>query len=53
LTLGFLAGFVGLLIHSFSANTFVIVRIMEPFWFLAAVVMILLKLEIEEKSKII
>jgi O-antigen ligase len=41
LALGFLAGFVGLLIHSFSANTFIIVRIMEPFWFLAAVVMML------------
>ncbi len=41
LTLGFLAGFIGLLIHSFSASTFIIVRIMEPFWFLAAIVMIL------------
>ena len=41
LTLGFLAGFIGLLIHSFSANTFIIVRIMEPFWFLAAVVVML------------
>lgn len=41
LTLGFLAGFIGLLIHSFSANTFIIVRIMEPFWFLAAAVMML------------
>jgi len=45
LTLGFLAGFVGLLIHSFAANTFIIVRIMEPFWFLAAVVIILPKLQ--------
>ena len=41
LTLGFLAGFVGLLIHSFSASTFIIVRIMEPFWFLTAIVMML------------
>ena len=41
LALGFLAGFIGLLIHSFSANTFIIIRIMEPFWFLAAVVMML------------
>lgn len=41
LTLGFLAGFIGLLIHSFSANTFIIVRIMEPFWFLAAIVVML------------
>lgn len=41
LILGFLAGFVGLLVHSFSANTFIIIRIMEPFWFLTAVVMVL------------
>lgn len=41
LTLGFLAGFIGLLIHSFAANTFIIVRIMEPFWFLAAVIIML------------
>lgn len=41
LTLGFLAGFIGLLVHSFAANTFIIVRIMEPFWFLAAIVLML------------
>ena len=41
LALGFLAGFVGLLLHAFSANTFIIVRIMEPFWFLAAIVVML------------
>lgn len=45
LTLGFLAGFIGLLIHSFSAATFIIVRIMEPFWFLAAIVMMLPELQ--------
>lgn len=48
LTLGFLAGFIGLLIHSFSANTFIIVRIMEPFWFLAAMVIMLPNFEGEE-----
>lgn len=41
LSLGFLAGFVGLLFQSFSAETFILIRIMEPFWFLAALVMIL------------
>ena len=41
LTVGFLAGFIGLLIHSFSASTFIIVRIMEPFWFLTAIVVML------------
>jgi hypothetical protein len=41
LSLGFLAGFVGLFIQSFAGNVFIIVRIMEPFWFLAAIVMVL------------
>ncbi len=38
LSLGFLAGFAGLLLHGFSAATFIIIRIMEPFWFLCALV---------------
>jgi len=37
-SLGFLAGLAGLLAHSFSAATFIIIRVMEPFWFLAAIV---------------
>lgn len=41
LCLGFLVGFIALLIHSIGANTFIIVRIMEPFWFLAAMVLML------------
>ena len=51
LTLGYLAGFIGLLFHSFSANTFIIVRIMEPFWFLTAVVMMLPQLETQEERQ--
>lgn len=38
LTMGFIAGFIGLLIHAFGTATFIIIRIMEPFWFLAAIV---------------
>ncbi len=38
LSVGFIAGFVGLLFHSISTNTFIIIRIMEPFWFMAAIV---------------
>ncbi len=41
LSVGFLAGFVGLLVHSLGAATFILIRIMEPFWFLAAMVIIL------------
>jgi len=39
LSLGFLAAFIGLIFHALTSNTFIIVRIMEPFWFLLAVVM--------------
>ncbi|MFP4475047.1 MAG: O-antigen ligase family protein [Desulfatibacillaceae bacterium] len=48
LAMGFLAGFVGLLFHAIGANTFIIVRIMEPFWFLAG--MVLMLPEIEEQA---
>ncbi len=41
LTLGYLAGLVGIIAHSFGANTFVIVRIMEPFWFFTGIVIML------------
>ncbi len=51
LTLGFMAGFAGLLVLSFTGNIFVIVRIMEPFWFIAAMVLMLPKvMSIEGES---
>jgi hypothetical protein len=50
LALGFLAGAVGLLVHAVGANTFIIVRIMEPFWFFAAVVITLPGLASAEAS---
>jgi hypothetical protein len=45
LALGFLAGTVGLLMHAIGSNTFIIVRIMEPFWFFAGIVLMLPQLE--------
>ncbi len=45
LTIGFIAGFIGLLFHSIGANTFIIVRIMEPFWFFAGIMTVLPILE--------
>ena len=45
LSLGFLCGFIGMLVMSFGANVFVIVRISEPLWFLCACVMVLPELE--------
>jgi hypothetical protein len=41
LTLGFIAGFIGLITHALTANTFIIIRIMEPFWFFAGIIMML------------
>ena len=45
LALGFLAGTIGLLFHAVGSNTFIIVRIMEPFWFFAGIVLMLPQLE--------
>lgn len=47
LALGFLLGFVGLIFHSVGANTFIIVRIMEPFWLFAA---LLIKSRVNEAA---
>jgi len=43
--LGFLLGLAGLLVHAVGSNTFLIVRIMEPFWLFAALVVRLLLME--------
>jgi hypothetical protein len=45
LSMGYIAGFVGLLFHAIGANTFIIVRIMEPFWFMTALVVMIPRLE--------
>jgi hypothetical protein len=53
LTVGFIAGYAGLLVHAIGANTFIIVRIMEPFWFFAGIVVALPALEkVEEKGQV-
>jgi len=41
ISLGFIAGLSGILLHGFTAATFILVRVMEPFWFLAAIVVVL------------
>jgi O-antigen ligase len=45
IAIGFLAGYIGLLFHAIGANTFIIVRIMEPFWFFAGIIVVLPVLE--------
>lgn len=53
LTLGYLAGFWAMLAHAIGSNTFIIVRIMEPFWFLTAMVIMvpILQPEAFEENK--
>ena len=51
LALGFMAGFIGLAIHALTANTFIIIRIMEPFWFIAGIIMMLPVLKEEEEKE--
>jgi len=46
---GFLAGYIGLLFHAIGANTFIIVRIMEPFWFVAGMIAVLPEIEANER----
>ena len=41
LSLGFVAGLTGLLTQALTVETFIIVRIMEPFWFLTAIIVML------------
>lgn len=50
-TLGFITGFIGLTIHAVTANTFILIRIMEPFWFIAGIIMMVPTL-LEAKDKI-
>jgi O-antigen ligase len=38
---GFIAGLAGLLVHAIAAETFILIRVMEPFWFLTSIVMTL------------
>jgi hypothetical protein len=52
LTLGFIAGFVGLAIHALTANTFILIRVMEPFWFITGIIMMLPKLKEEEEMEL-
>jgi len=45
LAIGFCVGVVGVVAHSLGANTFIIVRVMEAFWFAAGAVTVLPGLE--------
>jgi O-antigen ligase len=51
LCMGFIAALFGLLTHAISGNTFIIVRIMEPFWFVLAMVVMIPDLESESPEE--
>jgi O-antigen ligase len=40
LAMGYLAGFFALLVHAIGSNTFIILRIMEPFWLFTGLVLV-------------
>ncbi|MFB3816897.1 MAG: O-antigen ligase family protein [Candidatus Methylomirabilales bacterium] len=42
LPVGYLAGLAAMVTHAIGANTFIIVRIMEPFWFLTGIIVTVL-----------
>jgi O-antigen ligase len=52
LALGFLMGFIGLLTHALGSNTFIIVRIMEPFWLVAGLLVKSLLLDQQKEATI-
>jgi len=49
LSVGLIAGLVGLLVHALAANTFIIVRIMEPFWCVVGIVVALSAIQEENR----
>lgn len=51
LGIGFFAAFVGLSVHSLGANTFIIVRIMEPFWFFAGIIVVMPAMERQQAEQ--
>jgi O-antigen ligase len=51
LSSGFLAGTVGLMVHAIGSNTFIIVRVMEPFWLVCALVYLAPRLSTNAEDK--
>jgi hypothetical protein len=51
LVMGFIAGTFGLLAHAIGSNTFIVIRIMEPFWLVAGIV-VMLPVFVDEESRV-
>ena len=45
--LGFFCGIIAMLVHAISANSFIIIRIAEPFWLLAGLILLIPALDEE------
>jgi hypothetical protein len=52
ISLGLLVGFAAMLVHALTANTFIIIRIMEPFWFLMAMAVAVQSHQLETRETI-
>ncbi len=52
LALGYMGGLAALCVHGLSSNTFVVVRIMEPFWFMTGLLLSIRRLHVEESEAI-
>jgi O-antigen ligase len=50
LSLGYMAGLAGLMVHGIGSTTFIIIRIMEPFWLLTAIVLLMPTIEEVEEE---
>lgn len=50
---GFLLGMIAMLAHSVGANTFILIRIMEPFWLCAGLVILLPRLTSEQTDGVL
>jgi O-antigen ligase len=50
LSIGVLAGFAGLLTNALASATFILIRVMEPFWFLVAIVAVLSDIVVPEQA---
>jgi len=51
LCIGYICGMIGLIIHATTANTFFLIRIMGPFWFLTGLIFMIPPLYFDEIAK--
>jgi len=49
--IGYICGLIGLLVHAATANTFFLIRIMGPFWFLTGLIFLIPPLYFDEIAK--